>query len=103
MKRCFFSHKWIIQTETKRRVDGFYVRSVIPYRTCERCGKMERGIHDKFWGDIVWEPLRADTDITLGKERFFRQPVSPVDQLAHSLGLRRSRKSDRTDSEGQPR
>jgi len=98
MKRCLFTHTWILQTETKRRIDGFSVRSVIPYRTCKRCGKMQRGIHDKFWGDIVWEPLRADTDITLEKARFFRQPMSPIDQLAHSLGLRRSRKSDREGS-----
>ena len=55
---------------------------------------MERGIHDKFWGDIVWETLRKDTEITLSKARFFRQPSSPLDQLAHSLGLRRSRQSD---------
>ena len=103
MKRCLFAHKWLIQTETKRRVDGFEVRSVIPYRTCERCGKMERGIQDKFWRDIVWEPLRAGTDITLGKTRFFRQPVSPLAQLAHSLGLRRSRKSDEAGSEADKR
>lgn len=95
MRLCLFAHKWVIQTRTKRRVDGFYVTSMIPYRTCERCGKMERGIHDKFWRDIVWEPLRQDTDIMTGEARFFRQPSSPIDQLAHSFGLRRSRASDR--------
>ena len=96
---CLFAHKWVIQTETKRRPDGFHVRSVIPYRRCERCGAVQRGIHDKFWKDIVWEPLRRGTDITSGRVRFFRQPSSPLDQLAHSWGFRRSRLGDRRLSE----
>ena len=100
---CLFVHKWNIQTETRQDVHGFSVISVIPYRTCERCGQMERGIFDTFWRDIVWEPLRKGTGMSPGRNRFFRQPSSPLDQLAHSWGLRRSRSGDKKISENAPR
>lgn len=103
MRRCLFIHKWAIHTESRRDVHGFCVRSVIPYRTCERCGQMQRGIFDTFWRDIVWEPLRKGTDISPDRDRFFRKPSSPLDQLAHSWGLRRSRSGDRKVSEDTPR
>jgi hypothetical protein len=103
MRHCLFTHKWAIHTESRRDVHGFYVKSVIPYRTCERCGKMQRGILDTFWRDIVWEPLRKGTDISPGRDRFFRRPSSPLDQLAHSWGLRRSRSGDRKGSKRAPR
>jgi hypothetical protein len=98
LSRCLFVHQWAIHTESRRDVHGFHVKSVIPYRTCQRCGRMQRGIFDTLWRDIVWEPLRTGTDISPGRERFFRQPSSPLDQLAHSWGLRRSRSGDRTAS-----
>ena len=100
MGGCLFVHKWAIHTESRRDTHGFYVRSVIPYRTCERCGQIQRGIFDTFWRDILWEPLRKGTDISPGRDRFFRQPTSPLDQLAHSWGLRRSRAGDSKRSEG---
>jgi len=103
MRRCLFVHKWAIHTESRRDVHGFNVKSVIPYRTCQRCGRMQRGIFDTLWRDIVWEPLRKGTDISPGRERFFRQPSSPLDQLAHSWGLRRSRSGDRKVSGDAPR
>lgn len=103
MGRCLLMHKWAIHTETRRDVRGFHVKSVIPYRTCEQCGRMQRGIFDTFWRDIVWEPLRNGTDISPGRDRFFRQPSSPLDQLAHSWGLRRNRAGDRKVSENAPR
>jgi len=103
MERCPFSHRWSIQTVTRRDVHGFYVKSVIPYRICGRCGQMQRGIFDTFWRDIVWEPLRKGTDISPERNRFFRQPSSPFDQLAHSWGLHRSRSGDRKVSENAPR
>jgi len=99
---CLFVHNWNIQTETRRDGHGFSVTSVIPYRTCERCGQMQRGIFDTFWRDIVWEPLRKGTDMSPGRNRFFRQPASPLDQLAHSWGLRRSRSGDKKISENVP-
>lgn len=103
MRRCLFVHKWVINTESKRDAHGFCVKSVIPFRTCERCGQVQRGIFDAFWRNIVWEPLRKGTDIVLRRERFFRHPSSPLDQLAHSWGLRRSRSRDRKVSEDTPR
>lgn len=103
MRLCLFVHKWAIHTESRRDVHGFCVNSVIPYRTCERCGQMQRGIFDAFWRDIVWEPLRKGTDISPKRDRFFRRPSSPFDQLAHSWRLRRSRSGDRKVSEDAPR
>lgn len=103
MRGCLFVHKWAIHTESRRDVHGFHVNSVVPYRTCEQCGQMQRGIFDTFWRDIVWEPLRKGTDISPDRDRFFRKPSSPLDQLAHSWGLRRSRSGDRKVSEDAPR
>jgi len=102
MRRCLFAHKWAIHTESRRDVHRFHMNSVIPYRTCERCGQLQRGIFDTFWRDIVWEPLRKGTDISPGRERFFRRPSSALDQLTHSWGLRRSRSGDRKVSESAP-
>lgn len=93
---CLFMHKWVIKTESSARRDGGYTNTVIPYRECERCRMLQRGIFDGFWKDIVWETLREGTDVTSKRERFFRKPSGPLDQLAHSLGLRRSRVGDRT-------
>ena len=95
MVGCLFGHKWVLQTDSSLQRDGFNVRYAIPYRRCERCGKLERGVRDAFWRDIVWEPLRQGTDILSERPRFFRQPTGLLDQLAHSWGMRRSRASDR--------
>jgi len=84
---------------------------------------MQRGIYDRFWKDISWETLREraytksvqiqiarepsfpwetlreHAHIALGKVRFARKTSSRLDQLAHALGLRRTRKSDRRRAE----
>jgi len=112
--RCLFAHKWI------RKVPN--VRSALPVRTCERCGTMQRGIYDPFWRDIAWETMReraytksvqiqiarlpaspwetivARANVTWERVRFFRKPSSWLDQLTHSLRLRRNRMTDRARS-----
>lgn len=112
--RCLFAHKWI------RKVPN--VRSALPVRTCERCGTMQRGIYDPFWRDIAWETMReraytksvqiqiarlpaspwetivARANVTWERVRFFRKPSSWLDQLTHSLRLRRNRMTDRVRS-----
>lgn len=119
MKRCLFTHKWIRKASN--------LRSAVPYRTCERCGTMQRGIYDSFWKDISWEtirerahstlaqiqvaespsfgwePLRERAYVTPERIRFVRKPSSRLNRLAHSLGLRRSRVSDATRSGNGPR
>ena len=80
---------------------------------------MQRGIYDAFWRDISWENLRESVYsksaylqtardsssswekmiervyITPDRVRFVRKPTSWIDQVTHSLGLRRTRASDR--------
>jgi len=94
MGRCLFRHKWAIETETKRGSHGFRETRVIPYRTCERCGAIERGIYDGSLKNIIWERLRERANVTASRPRVFRQPGSLFDRLAHSCGLRRTRMSD---------
>jgi len=95
MGRCLFRHKWAIESETKRGVHGLPVRTVLPYRTCERCGAIERGIYDGSLKNIIWERSRERANITASWPRVFRQLGSVFDRLAHSFGLRRTRMSDR--------
>jgi len=88
MGRCLFTHKWAINTATRRGSHGFRETYVIPYRTCERCGAIEHGIYDGSLKHIVWEPLRESSDSTPRRSGFFRQTSSLLDRLAHSFGLR---------------
>lgn len=112
--RCLFGHKWVRKASN--------VRSLLPYRTCERCGTMQRGIYDPFWRDIAWETIRErayttpvqiqiarqpsvpwetiveHAHVTWERVQIVRKPSSWIDQLTHSMGLRRSRKRDRRGS-----
>jgi hypothetical protein len=85
--RCLFTHKWAMGNVLN-------VRSFHPYRTCQHCGTMQRGIYDSFWRDISWETMRERSYIKSEQAQIVRQPSSRLDHLAHSLGLRRSRASD---------
>jgi hypothetical protein len=51
---------------------------------------------DIFDGDICWETVREREEIDFEQAPFVRQPSSWLDQVAHSLGFRRTRLSDRT-------
>ena len=81
--RCRFKHKW-----GRRIFDGsaFYVRTFDP------CGTMQRGIYD------TWETIRARAYVKSQQIEIVRQSFSRFDQLAHTLGLRRTRISDRMES-----
>lgn len=92
--RCLLTHKWVIGTEFNVRSPGPYVRSVLPYRTCERCGTMQRGIFKALWTDISWETIRERAYVKSQQRAIVRHPSSRLDQLAHTLGLRRCRMSD---------
>jgi len=84
--RCLFSHRWgrsIINVQFSRA-----------YRTCARCGTMQRGVFDRFWDDISWETVRERTYIESQAIRIVREPVSRLGRLAHSFWLRRSRTGD---------
>ena len=92
--RCPFTHKWVIGKAFDVRSRVPYVRHVLPYRTCERCGTMQRGAHDAYSGGTAWETMRERTYIKSEQIRIVRHPASRLQHLAHALGLRRSRRDD---------
>ena len=95
MMRCLFTHRWIMRKAFNVRSPVPYVTSVLRCRTCERCGTMQRGIYDLSSGDIAWETMRERNHIKAEQFRIARKPSSRLDQLAHTLGLRRSRVRDK--------
>jgi len=85
--RCLFKHRW-----GRKTFDGstFYVR------TCKGCGTVQRGIYG------TWETIREYAYVKSEQLQIVRQPSSRGDQLAHALGLRRTRISDRGNQETAP-
>ena len=75
--------------------EAFDVKSFSPWRKCKRCGIVQRGAYDKERKDITWETMRERVYRKSQHGQIVRQPSSGLDQLAHTLGLRRSRRSDR--------
>ena len=86
--RCLLTHKWILGAP----ID---VKSFAPWRKCTRCGMVQRGIYDKKRKDITWETMREGVFSGSRHGEIVRQPSSGLDQLAHTLRLRRSRNGDR--------
>lgn len=76
--------------------ETFDVQEFSPWRKCRRCGTVQRGIYDADRESITWQTLRERTFDRLKHGDLVRRPLSGFDELAHSLGLRRSRQSDRT-------
>jgi len=78
--RCLFTHSW-----GRKSFDGsnFYVR------TCTRCGTVQRGIYGN------WETIREFAYVKSEQLQFVREPSSRGERFAHTLGLRRTRTSDR--------
>lgn len=97
--RCLLAHKWVVGQAFNVRSRIPYVRSILPYRICERCGTMQRGTYDAYSRDVDWETMRERTYIKSEQIRIVRRPSSRLEQLAHTLGLRRSRIGDGTRSE----
>lgn len=86
--RCLFKHKWVMG-------ETFDVRSFAPWRKCEHCGRIQRGTYDKVRKEIAWETIRERVYSKSKHARIVRRPSSGLDELAHSLRLRRTRKGDR--------
>jgi len=97
--RCLFTHKWGNPKAVPVTSCVRYIRTVLYYRICKRCGTMQRGIYDRFWNYMVWETMRERTYIKSQQLKIVREPSARLDQLAHTLGLRRSRMSDRMRAE----
>jgi len=88
--RCLIAHKWVMGKTAFRYLHA--------YRTCERCGIMQRSIYDAFWRDTAWETMRERTYIKSYQLRIVRRPSSWLDRLSHTIGLRRTRRGDRRQS-----
>ena len=86
--RCLLKHKWVMG-------ETFDVKSFTPWRKCKRCGTIQLGTYDKVRKDIAWETIRERVYNKSKHARIIRQSSSGLDQLAHTLRLRRTRKSDR--------
>jgi len=78
---CLLTHRW-----DKRVFD----RSAFYYRSCKRCGKIQRGIYN------TWEIIRERAYVKSEQLGIVRRPSTRLDRLAHTLRLRRSRANDRT-------
>ncbi len=93
---CLLSHKWHMEKLFHFASPILHGRSYLYYRTCDRCGAVQRGgIYDILSGGISWETLRKHDQSCWQKIRIVRQRTSQFEQLVHSLNLRRSRISDR--------
>ena len=84
--RCVFTHQWAIN-----------IKSRYAYRSCKRCGLTQRGLYDGLYQDIVWEAIRERTFVRSQQAHIVRRPLSRLDQIAHSLRLRRTRATDHRD------
>ena len=89
---CLFAHKWVTTWQKT------FVRSLVPYRRCIRCGVTQWGIHDTLTREVSWEAMRERTYFDFQQARIVRKPSSGLDQLAHTLRLRRTRAGDRVRS-----
>ncbi len=92
---CLLSHKWNMEKLFRFEAPVLHGKSDVYYRTCERCGAVQRGIYDILLGGIFWETLRKHDQSCWQEIRIVRQRSSRFEQLVHSLNLRRSRTSDR--------
>ena len=69
--RCFFRHRWVVdKTYPITRAVGS-VNAVVYYRTCLRCGSVQRGF-DNLNDDIAWQALEKHShfkrrDISAGR------------------------------------
>jgi len=91
---CLFAHKWHMGKLLRFTSRVPRARPALYFRTCDRCGTVQRGIYDILLGGISWETLRKRDFSKLEQIRIVRQRSSRLDQLAHSLNLRRCRISD---------
>ena len=85
--RCLLKHKW-----SRKTFDG----SAYFVRTCRKCGTVQRGIYG------TWETLREYAYVKSEQLQVVRQPSSRSGQLAHTLGLYRTRVSDKGSQDAAP-
>ena len=89
--RCIFAHQWTINLQSR-----------LAYRSCRRCGLTQRGDYSGLFQDIAWETLRERALVKPQQIQFVRRSTTQLDQIAHSLRLRRTRSSDRAEPGNRP-
>ena len=90
---CFVVHKWVTHPRYLDMVFG----SDVAYRKCTRCGKTQLGVLDRQGLRITWSTMREGRFRDAREVQALRRPSSRLSQIAHSLGLRRTRVTDRGD------
>ena len=84
---CFFRHRW--------RYD---LRFHHIYRQCEICALVERHAWNRDSVFTAWEQIRERVYVETAQKQIVRKRSSRLVRLAHSLGLIRTRASDRATS-----
>ena len=57
--RCLFTHAWVISGGEP------FIRSVVSYRTCKRCGVLQRAVRCSLSGQVAWETVQERTSLGL--------------------------------------
>lgn len=55
--RCLFTHAWV--TSEKER----FIRPAVSYRTCKRCGILQRAVPCSLSGQVIWQTMRERTSL----------------------------------------
>ena len=85
MLSCLFKHHWI-----------YDLRFHHVYRECQTCDLVQRHVWNKESVYTAWEPVREHTYIESEQKQIVQKRSTGLVRLAHSLGLLRTRTSDRT-------
>ena len=94
--RCLVAHKWVTHPRYLDMVFG----SDVAYRRCTRCGKTQYGVLDSRGLRINWSTMREIDSKDVREVQALRGPSSRLSQIAHALGLRRTRETDHGEQEG---
>ena len=84
---CLFKHKWM-----------YDLRFYHVYRKCQLCDLVQRHVWNKDSVYTAWELTREHTYVESEQKQIARKRSPRLVRLAHSLGLLRTRTSDRTRS-----
>ena len=84
---CLLNHRWI-----------YDFRLYHVYRKCQFCDVAQRHVRNKESVYAAWEPVRERTSVESEQRQIVQKRTSGLVRLAHSLGLTRTRTSDRTES-----
>jgi hypothetical protein len=88
---CLLNHRWI-----------YDFRFYHVYRKCQFCNVAQRHVRNKGSVYTAWEPVRERTYIESEQRQIVQKRTPGLARLAHSLGLMRTRTSDRTESLARP-